>query len=135
MGIPLYVICCFSLVAFNILSLSLIFVSLINMCLGLFLLVFIQYGTLSALPGLECFLSHFREVLGKFLAILSFFLIYLIYFWLHWVFVAEPGLSLVVASEGYSSSRCTGFSSQWLLLLQSMGSRHVGFSSCGMWAQ
>ena len=24
---------------------------------------------------------------------------------------------------------------QWLLFLQSTGSRHVGFSSCGMWAQ
>ena len=34
MGIPLYVFCCFSLVAFIIFSLSLIFVSLINVCLG-----------------------------------------------------------------------------------------------------
>ena len=33
MGVPLYIICRFSLVAFNILSLSLIFVSLITMCL------------------------------------------------------------------------------------------------------
>ena len=33
MGIPLYVICCFFLVAFNIFSLSLIFVTLINVCL------------------------------------------------------------------------------------------------------
>ena len=32
--VPLYVICCFSLVAFNILSLSLIFIILITMCLG-----------------------------------------------------------------------------------------------------
>ena len=46
MGIPLYVICCFSLVALNTFSLSLIFVSLINMCLGMFLLWFIVYGTL-----------------------------------------------------------------------------------------
>ena len=36
------------------------------------------------------------------------------------------GLSLVAASGGYSSLRCTGFSLQWLLLLQSTGSRHVG---------
>ena len=27
--------------------------------------------------------------------------------------------------------RCAGFSLQWLLLLQSTGSRHMGFSSCG----
>ena len=34
MVIPLYVFCCFSLAAFNIFSLYLIFDSLINMCLG-----------------------------------------------------------------------------------------------------
>ena len=37
--------------------------------------------------------------------------------------------------RGYSSLRCVGFSLWWLLLLQSTGSRHTGFSSCGMWAQ
>ena len=61
-----------------------------------------------------------------------FFLIYLfiyIYFWLRWVFVAAHGLSLVVAGRGYSLLRCAGFSLQWLLLLQSTGSRCVGFSS------
>ena len=41
------------------------------------------------------------------------------------------GLSLVVASRGYSSLRCTGFSLRWLLLLRSTGSRCAGFSSCG----
>ena len=51
--------------------------------------------------------------------------------WLHWVFVAARGLSLVAASGGYSSLRCVGFSLRWLLLLQSTGSRHAGFSSCG----
>ena len=58
-----------------------------------------------------------------------------IYFWLHWVFVAAHGLSLAAASGGYSSLRCMGFSLQWLPLLQSMGCRHVGFSSCVTWAQ
>ena len=53
------------------------------------------------------------------------------FFWLRWVFVAARGLSLVAASRGYSSLRCMGFSLRWLLLLWSMGSRHVGFSSCG----
>ena len=52
-------------------------------------------------------------------------------FWLHWVFVAVRRLSLVVASGGYSSLRCAGFSLWWLLLLWSTGSRHTGFSSCG----
>ena len=55
--------------------------------------------------------------------------------WLRWVFVAARGLSLVAVSGGYSSLRCTGFSLPWLLLLRSTGSRHAGFSSCGMWAQ
>ena len=57
------------------------------------------------------------------------------YFWLHWVFVAVHGLFLVVVRGGYSSLRCMGFSLRWLLLLWSTGSRHVGFSSCGMQAQ
>ena len=57
--------------------------------------------------------------------------IYLFNFWLCWVFVAACGLSLVVASGGYSrcsawASHCSGFS-----LLQNTGSRHTGFSSCG----
>ena len=53
-----------------------------------------------------------------------------IYFWLRWVFIAAHRLSLVAVSRGYSSLRCAGFSLQWLLLLQSTGSRHAGFSSC-----
>ena len=46
MGILLCVICCFFLAAFNICSLCLIFVNLINMCLGVFCLGFILFGTL-----------------------------------------------------------------------------------------
>ena len=51
------------------------------------------------------------------------------------VFVAAFGISLVVASGGYSLLQYEGFSLWWLLLLQSMGSRHAGFSSCGTRAQ
>ena len=58
-----------------------------------------------------------------------------IYFCLLWVFVAAHRLSLVAASRGYSSLWHAGFSLQWLLLLQSTGSRHTGFSSCGTQAQ
>ena len=58
-----------------------------------------------------------------------------IYFWLHWVFVAACGLSLVAASGGYSLLQGVGFSLRWLLLLWSMGSRRAGFSSCGSWAK
>ena len=48
MGFHLYLTFCFSLAAFNILSLCLVFVSLISMCLGMFLLGFILYVTLCA---------------------------------------------------------------------------------------
>ena len=57
---------------------------------------------------------------------INLFIYLLIYLWLYWVFVVACGLSLVVASGGYSSLWCTGFSLQWLLLLQSMASRHAG---------
>ena len=46
MGIPLCVICGVSLAAFNICSLCLIFISLINMFTGVFHLGFILFGTL-----------------------------------------------------------------------------------------
>ena len=48
MEIRLYVICCFYLAAFNICSLCLIFVSLINMCFGVFHRGFILFETLWA---------------------------------------------------------------------------------------
>ena len=70
-----------------------------------------------------------------FLISVYLFIYFKIYFWLHWVFVAARGISLVAASRDYSSSRCAGFSLWWLLWLWSTGSRHVGFSSCGRWAQ
>ena len=58
---------------------------------------------------------------------LFFFFKYLfIYLWLCWVFVSVRGLSLVVASGGHSSSRCTGFSLSRPLLLRSTGSRRAG---------
>ena len=60
---------------------------------------------------------------------------FFIYLWLSWVFVALCRLSLVAASGGYSSLGCAGSSSRWLLLLQSLGSKSAGFSSCGTWAQ
>ena len=67
-------------------------------------------------------------------------IIFLIYFWLHWVFIAVRQLSLVVVSRDCSSLRCLGFSLQWLLLLQSVDARVqasgvvvCGLSSCGAW--
>ena len=62
---------------------------------------------------------------------LNIYFIYLfihsfIYLWLYWVFVSVGGLSLVAASGGHSSSRCTGLSLSWPLLLWSTGSRRAG---------
>ena len=68
--------------------------------------------------------EHLFFFLNLFLAVLG----------LLWVFIVACGLSLVVVSGGYSSLWWAGFSLQWLLLLQSMGSRCTGFSSCGTWA-
>ena len=63
----------------------------------------------------------------------GFFLFFtlFIYFWLHWVFVAVRGLSLVAVSRGHSSLQCVAFSLRWLLLWWSTGSRCAGFGSCG----
>ena len=68
MGIPLCVICCFSLAAFNTCSLCLIFVNLINMCLGVFHLGFILFGALWV--SWTCVTISF-PILGKFSAIIS----------------------------------------------------------------
>ena len=78
MGFPLYVTCCISLAAFNILSLCLIFVSLISMCLGEFFLGFILYGTLSASWTGS---TIYSSMLGKFSTIISSkFFSYLFFF-------------------------------------------------------
>ena len=68
MGIPLCVICCFSLAAFNICSLCLIFVNLTNMCLGVFHLGCILFGTLWV-PWMWVTISF--PFLGKFSTIIS----------------------------------------------------------------
>ena len=66
MGVPLNVFCRLSLVAFNILSL--IFVSLITMCLCVFLLGFILPGTLCAS---WTWLTIYFPMLRKFSAVTS----------------------------------------------------------------
>lgn len=50
-----------------------------------------------------------------------------------WVFVVA-GLSLVVVSGGTLSLLLAGFSLQWLLLWQSLGTRPVGFTSFSLLA-
>ena len=68
MGIPFCVTCCFSLAAFNVCSLYLIFDGLINMCLSVFLLEFILYGTLCASWTSVAISLH---MLGNFSTIIS----------------------------------------------------------------
>ena len=65
-------------------------------------------------PGEGYHLKRFSIMMGYrikgiyiFIIILKFFIIY---FWLHWVFVAVHGLFLVAMSRGYSSSQYTSFS-------------------------
>ena len=94
MGFPLYVTCCFSLAAFNILSLCLVFVSLISVCLGMFLLGCILYWTLCAswtcvacmglfVPlGLDYFLFHVGEIFNYNLFKIFFLpFLFLFFFW------------------------------------------------------
>ena len=68
MGIPLCFIHCFPLAAFNICSLYLIFVNLINTCLGVFCLGFILFGTLWVSLT---FVAIFFRILGKCSTIIS----------------------------------------------------------------
>ena len=74
------------------------------------------------------FIILFKNVcLIAFIEILIYFEFnFLIYFWLHWVFIAAHGLSLAAQA---------GFSLRWPLLLQSMDSRRTSFSRCGSQAQ
>ena len=68
MAIPLCVICCFSLAVFIMYYLCLIFVNLINMCLGVFHLGFILFWTLWVSWTLV--IISF-PILGKFSTIMS----------------------------------------------------------------
>ena len=67
-GNPLVCFCCFSLAAFNICSLCLIFVNLINMCFEGFHLGFILFGTLWVS---WTWVAIFFPILGKFSTITS----------------------------------------------------------------
>ena len=60
MGFPLYVTCCFSLVAFNILSLCLVFVSLITICVSPW--VYPIWDSMFFLDLIDYFLFHAGEI-------------------------------------------------------------------------
>ena len=63
------------------------------------------------------------------------FIYYYIYFWLCWVFVSVQGLSPVVASGGYSSSRCAGLFTIAASLVAEHRLQTRRLSSCGSRAQ
>ena len=114
MGIPLCVICCFSLAAFNICSLCLIFVNLINICLGVFRLGFILFGTLCFLDLGDYFLPHFREVFNYYL--LKYFLMVFLFVFFFWDsynlnvgafhIVLEVSEIVLIATGGCRCLRC-----------------------------
>ena len=93
----------------------------IMLAVGLLYIAYVEVCSLYA-HFMEFFFFFFKN--GIFLKI--------IYFWLCWALTAAHGLSLVAVSGGYSLLQYTGFSLWWLLLLWSTGSRHMGFSSCGL---
>ena len=81
MGIPPWVICCFSLSAFNICSLCLIFVSLINMSQGALPLVYPVWESLGFLDLCDYFLPHFREVFNYYLLKYFLMVFLFVFFW------------------------------------------------------
>ena len=76
MGIPLCIICCFSLAAFNIYSLCLIFLNLINMCLAPWV-----YPVWDSLGFLDLG-GYFREVFNYYL--LKYFLMAFLFDFFFW---------------------------------------------------
>ena len=62
MSFPLYVTCCFSLTAFNILSLHLVFFSLIDMCLHISPWVYPVWDSVCLLDLIDYFLFHVGEI-------------------------------------------------------------------------
>ena len=76
MVIPLYVICCFSLVAFNSLSLTLYI-----RCLWTPLFVLILYEIFCISCTCDCFLSHIREVFSGIISSNIFSGLSLVSFW------------------------------------------------------
>ena len=89
------IVCCFSLVAFNNCSLCLIFVRLIHMCLGVFHLGFILFGTFGLLDLGGYFLPHFREVFDYYL--LQYFLMAFLFVFFFWdTYVSNVGVLKIV---------------------------------------
>ena len=72
--------------------------SLVNIPVGYVLLILFPIFSLAFSISLSVTQSFFNKF------------ILFIYFWLHWVFIAVRGLSLVAVSGGVRASHCGGFS-------------------------
>ena len=81
MGIPLCDICCFSLAAFNICSLCLIFVNLINMSWVVSPWVYPVWDSLGFLDLGDYFLPHFRKVFNYYLFKYFLMVFLFVFFW------------------------------------------------------
>ena len=80
-----------------------------------------QLGILN--PILILSSNTYCVILGELTKLFLLFFNFVFNFWLHLVFVASRGLSLVAVSGDHSSLPCAGFSLRCLLLLQSTGCR------------
>ena len=75
----------------------------------------------------------YKNMTPKLIYLKNFMYVFRCYlFWLHWVFVALSGLSLVAANRGCSLLCCTGFILWWLFRLWSLGCKRAcsGVSAC-----
>ena len=82
MGSPLYVTRCFSLAAFNILYLCLVFVSLINVSWHVSPWIYPLWDSLCLLDLIDCFLFHVWEIF-KYNLFKNIFMpfLFLLFFW------------------------------------------------------
>ena len=87
-----------------------------NIRIQVFLWIYFQFSC-----G-QCFHTDQAVELVSAMKTLTFEIV-LIYFWLHWVFTATRRFPLVATGGAPLWLWRTGFSLQWLLLLQSTGSR------------
>ena len=112
-GVPLCVICWFALAAFNICSLCLIFVSLVNMCLGVFLLVYPVWDSLGLLDLGGYFLSHVKDAFDY--NLLKYFLTPFLFVYFFWdpynsnvgAFNVVPAVSETVSISFYYVLLCS----------------------------
>ena len=91
MGFPLYVTCCFSLVAFNILSLCLVFVSLITICVSPW--VYPIWDSMFFLDLIDYFLFHAGEIFNY--NLFKIFRIPFIFLFLFWKWKESESHSVV----------------------------------------